>query len=97
MGLRNREDFKNKRYFFVTTTCNRWQHIFTNDTRCRIITNSLNFVANKYDARFLAYVLIRKAAPPNHLHFIIVFDGENLLGSLMRDFNRTGDPEIYFW
>jgi REP element-mobilizing transposase RayT len=60
--------------FFVTTTCNRWQHILTNDARCKIITNSLNFVANKYDARFLAYVLMRKATPPppNHLHFIIV-------------------------
>ena len=92
MGLRNREQFKDKRCFFVTTTCNSWQRIFTRKSRCDVILNSLNFVGDKYNSQILAYVLM-----PNHLHIIVVFQGENLLSNMMRDFNRTGDPEVHIW
>jgi putative transposase len=97
MGLRNRSQLKHKRCFFVTTTCNQWLHIFDSPPFFELISDSLNFVADKYNAEILGYVIMREAAPPNHLHLIVIFnDEENQLSNLMRDFNRTGDQEVYF-
>ena len=92
MGLRNRSQLKHKRCFFVTTTYNQWLHIFDSPPYFELISDSLNFVADKYNAEVLGYVFM-----PNHLHFIITFnEEENQLSNLMRDLNRTGDPEVYF-
>lgn len=95
MGLRNRNQLKHKRCFFVTTTCNQWLHIFDSNPYYDLLGSSLNFVAKKYDAAILGYVIMREAAPPNHLHFIVVFNGEeNRLSELMRDFNGLANQKF---
>jgi REP element-mobilizing transposase RayT len=70
MGLRNRSQLKHKRCFFVTTTRNHWYHIFDSPPFFELIS-SINFVAGKYNAEILGYVIM-----PNHLHFIIIFNEE---------------------
>ncbi|MEZ4902490.1 MAG: transposase [Spirosomataceae bacterium] len=90
MGLRHRNLYLNEECFFVTTTCKDWLHVFINDTYFTILIESLRFVGEKYEADYLGYVLM-----PNHLHLLIYFKKKNQLSNLMRDFNRTGGPEVH--
>jgi len=90
MGLRNRSQLKHKRCFFVTTTCNHWYHIFDSPPFFELISSSINFVAGKYNAEILGYVIM-----PNHLHFIIIFnEEENQLSNLMRDLKKFTSTHI---
>jgi putative transposase len=89
MGLRNRGDFLQEDCFFVTTSCQNFLHVFDGDSYYNILVQSLGFVGKKYEAEYLAYVLM-----PNHLHFIVYFKKENQLSSLMRDFKKFTSGEI---
>ncbi len=89
MGLRNRNDFLQENCFFVTTSCRNFLHVFGCDAHFQILTDSLKFVAKKYDADYLGYVLM-----PNHLHLIVYFRKENQLSNLMRDFKKFTSGEM---
>ena len=83
MGLRDNYLFKDKRCFFITTSCNNHLRLFLNENSYKIVADSLTFLNNKYSAQLLAYVLM-----PNHIHLILYFTGENRLSDYMRDFKK---------
>ena len=89
MGLRNRNDFLVENCFFLTTSSWNFLQVFISDSYFRILADSLKFVANKYEADYLGYVLM-----PNHLHIIVYFKKENQLSNLMRDFKKFTSVEI---
>jgi putative transposase len=89
MGLRNRTQFLDEECFFVTTTCHDWLPIFTAPAYFRVLIDSLIFVAKKYEADYLGYILM-----PNHLHLLIYFKKKNQLSNLMRDFKKFTSGEI---
>lgn len=83
MGLRNRTYFNYEQCFFITTTCYNWLKLIDDDEARDILTNSLNFLTEKYKCHLLGYVIM-----PNHLHFIIYFPVDNRLSDFMRDFKK---------
>lgn len=89
MGLRNRSLFKDEQCFFVTTTCNKWLQLIHLANGYQLIQDSLRFVNNKYSALILGYVIM-----PNHLHFILFFDKENMLSEYMRDFKKFTSTKL---
>lgn len=89
MGLRNRSTYKEERCFFVTSSFNKMIKFLNDDDNINIIISSLKFVNNKYNAHFLAYVLM-----PDHIHFVIFFEKENRLSDYMRDFKKFTSGEI---
>lgn len=89
MGLRNRTQLTDQDCFFVTTTCYKWLRIIDSPEAVNIVTDSLNFLINKYSCHILAYVIM-----PNHLHFIILFPKENRLSDFMRDFKKFTSVQL---
>ena len=83
MGLRNRNLFKEKQCFFVTTSCHQGLHLFNSDSRKLIITQSLQFISEKYKIAILGCVIM-----PNHIHMIFWFKGGNVISDAMRDFKK---------
>ncbi|WP_288424721.1 transposase [uncultured Spirosoma sp.] len=83
MGLRNRTLLTDERCFFITTTC--YQHIplLCTSSCFHLLFDSFQFYNEKYSAKLIAYVFM-----PNHIHFVIFFDGENRLIDYMRDFKK---------
>ncbi len=55
----------------------------------QMLASSLKFVATKYQADYLGYVLM-----PNHIHLIIFFRDRNELSNLMRDFKKYSSIQV---
>ena len=83
MGLCDRNQYLDEDCFFVTTTCFNWYPLLQMESCKQIVSNSINFLNNKYDAATLAYVIM-----PNHLHLIIYFKQRNQLSNWMRDLKK---------
>jgi putative transposase len=67
----------------VTTTCFKWLRVLDSAAACAIITESINFLLEKYRCCMLGYVIM-----PNHVHFILYFPEQNRLSDFMRDFKK---------
>ena len=89
MGLRNRQNFLERRCFFVTSTCYEWLYLLMNDSYFEIINDSINFYNSKYHSHLLGYVWM-----PNHIHMILYFEKQNRLSDYMRDFKKYTSGEI---
>ena len=89
MGTRHRDSFAGHRLRFITTTCNDWLPLFINEVCYRILSDSLNFVNEKYRVHTLAYVFM-----PNHIHLILLFEDGEVISSYMRDFKKFTSGEI---
>ena len=83
MGLRNRTQYLHENCFFVTTTCYRWYHLLESAESKVIVTDSINFLNEKYKTAVLSYVIM-----PNHLHLILHFNENNELSNWMRDLKK---------
>jgi putative transposase len=83
MGLRGRNQFLEEECFFVTTTCRNWYHLLEMDSCKQIVSDSFNFLNNKYKVATLGYVIM-----PNHLHMILYFKKGNQLSNWMRDLKK---------
>jgi len=68
MGLRGRNQFLDEECFFVTTTCYNWYHLLQMEVCKLTISESINFLNNKYTAATLGYVIM-----PNHIHLILYY------------------------
>ena len=68
---------------FITTTCNSWLPLFINETCYRILSDSLNFVNEKYAVHSIAYVFM-----PNHIHLILLVEDGEIIPAYMRDFKK---------
>jgi putative transposase len=89
MSTRIREHIKFYNCFFVTTTFNSWINILKSDSYYQILTESLNFCSEKYNADIISYVLM-----PNHIHLILFFNNEAKLPDFMRDFKKFTSAKI---
>jgi len=89
MSLRNRENFKDYRCFFITTTCNNFFNLFKSEEYFKILYHSFDFLNKKYVAHLSGYVFM-----PNHIHVILYFENENRLSDYMRDFKKYTSGEI---
>jgi len=89
MGLRNKKLYHNSNIFFITTTCYEWLHLFTIGNSMQILSESLNFCANKYHAAILGYVLM-----PNHIHLILYFPTGIKRIDFMRDFKKFTSTKV---
>ncbi|MGB4773800.1 MAG: transposase [Daejeonella sp.] len=89
MGLRNRNQFKDKICFFVTTTCHHWICFLGTVKRKLIVAESLNFVQKKYNISILGYVIM-----PNHIHLLLYFNIDNKLSDAMRDLKKYTSTHI---
>jgi putative transposase len=69
-------------YFFVTTSFAERKALGNIDGVYNIISKSINFHAEKTNARILAYVLM-----PSHIHLVVQINGR-ILSSFMRDFKK---------
>ena len=83
MSLRGRSQFVDQDCFFVTTTCYQFYHLLQSDECRQIVSDSINFLNNKYSSCVLGYVLM-----PNHIHLIIYFKKLNQLSGWMRDLKK---------
>jgi putative transposase len=83
MGLRNRGMLVDEQCFFVTTTCYKHIQLLATEEAKNILSNSLNFLTEKYQCHILGYVIM-----PNHLHMILYFQADNRLSDFMRDFKK---------
>jgi putative transposase len=83
MGLRGRTLYPEADCFFVTTTCYKWYHLLPTDSCKRIVTDSINFLNQKYASSLLGYVIM-----PNHIHLILFFKNGNRLSDWMRDLKK---------
>jgi putative transposase len=83
MGLKRHEDYKGENCFFVTTTCFNFNKFLASEQAKLELSQSINFLNNKYQADTLGYVIM-----PNHLHKIIYFKQQNFLSDWMRDLKK---------
>src|SRR6478735_4312150 len=83
MGLRGRNQFLDEECFFVTTTCYNWYKLLEMETCKLIVSESINFLNDKYFAATLGYVIM-----PNHIHLILYFKKGNQLSNWMRDLKK---------
>jgi len=83
MGLRGRNQFLDEECFFVTTTCYNWYHLLQMEVCKLTISESINFLNNKYTAATLGYVIM-----PNHIHLILYYKKGNQLSNWMRDLKK---------
>jgi putative transposase len=89
MGLRNKQYYHDKKIFFITSTCHKWLPLFIVGDAMEILSESLNFCANKYHADILGYVLM-----PNHIHLILHLAEGSKRGDLLRDFKKFTSTKI---
>src|SRR6267154_3462220 len=83
MSLRGRTEFLDEDCFFVTTTCYQWYHLLEMEACKLTVSESINFLNNKYNSSILGYVIM-----PNHIHLIIYFRKSNQLSNWMRDLKK---------
>ncbi len=89
MGLYHKQLYHDKNIFFITTTCHDWLQLLMIGNSMQIVSESLNFYANKYEASILGYVLM-----PNHIHLIVYFlMGEDRVG-FIRDLKKYTSIKI---
>lgn len=89
MGLRGRTLYPDADCFFVTTTCYKWYHLLASDSCKKIVTDSINFLNQKYASSLLGYVIM-----PNHIHLILFFKQGNRLSDWMRDLKKFTSIKI---
>ena len=77
--------------YFITSTIVEWVDIFTRPVYKNIIVDSLKYCQEHKGLDIYAWVLMS-----NHLHAIVSAREGYKLSDILRDFNRTGVPEIYF-
>lgn len=77
--------------YFITTTVIDWIDVFSRPIYKEIIVDSLKYCQAKKGLEIYAWVLMS-----NHLHAIVRAKSGFNLSDILRDFNRTGVPEIYF-
>ena len=66
-----------------------WLHLLLDDTYYTVISESMNFYCDKYNARVYGYVWM-----PNHIHCLLYFDDSTLMPSMMRDFKKFTSMQI---
>ena len=77
--------------YFITSTIVEWVDVFTRPVYKNIIVDSLKYCQEHKGLDIYAWVLMS-----NHLHAIVSAREGYKLSDILRDFNRTGVPEIYF-
>ncbi|HEV8511961.1 MAG TPA: transposase [Cyclobacteriaceae bacterium] len=89
MGLSGRNQFLDEECFFVTTTCYNWYNLLEMDSCKHTVSESINFLNNKYFAATLGYVIM-----PNHIHLILYFKKGNQLSNWMRDLKKFTSTKV---
>ncbi len=69
--------------YFITCTVVDWISVFTVDSYCRIVLNSLAYVRANKKTQLNAYVLM-----PTHLHAVLWPEKGVSLSDILRDFKR---------
>jgi len=69
--------------YFITCTVVDWVSVFTIDSYCRIILNSLDYIRANKKTQLNAYVLM-----PTHLHAVLWPEKGVSLSDISRDFKR---------
>lgn len=77
---------QSKLYFISVSTVN-WIDVFTRNIYKDIVVESLKYCIKEKDLELYAWVIMRSAAQPKHIHLIIGTRGE-LLQNIMRDFKK---------
>jgi putative transposase len=68
--------------------------VFTRKDYIDILLDSLRFCQQEKGLKIYAWVVMRNAAQTNHIHLIVQSD-KVPLSDIIRDFKRTGVPEVY--
>jgi len=89
MSTRQRNWLKYFNCFFITTTFKDWLPLFINEDYYKIVTDSLLFCLNKYNASLISYVLM-----PTHIHLILFFNDKIDVSGFMRDMKKFTSVEI---
>lgn len=89
MSLRNRKLNDNYNIFFITTTCYKFMKLLNVGNSLEIVSESIRFCNNKFNARLLGYVLM-----PNHIHLLLHFENNENRASYMRDFKKFTATKI---
>ena len=74
--------------YFITSTVHQWADVFTRQDYVNILIESLKFCQKEKGLKIYAWVIMRKAAPSNHIHLIIQSEDVHL-SDIIRDF-KTG-------
>jgi putative transposase len=81
MGRRGREQLKDQRLFFVTTTARGFEPVFGEKRRARAMRDLIFEVVERHRALLFGYVVM-----PNHIHLLVgVQAGGAGLSRLMKD------------
>ncbi len=75
--------------YFITSTVHQWVDVFTRKDYIDILLDSLRFCQQEKGLKIYAWVIMT-----NHIHLIVQSD-KVPLSDIIRDFNRTGVPEVY--
>mgnify|MGYP006335204673 FL=1 len=57
--------------YFITSTVHQWADVFTRQDYVNILIESLKFCQKEKGLKIYVWVIMRKAAPSNHIHLII--------------------------
>ncbi|MBI9072548.1 MAG: transposase [Melioribacteraceae bacterium] len=84
MGRRNRTNFEEEQFYFVTTTIKDFKNIFKYEECCKILISNIKHYQLKYEYEILGYVIM-----PNHFHWIVRTKPEKgTISSIMRDVKK---------
>ncbi len=86
---RNRVNIEQYACYFITTTMVDWLHLLLDDTYYTVLSDSMNYYCDKYNARVYGYVWM-----PNHIHCLLYFEDASLMPSLLRDFKKFTSAQI---
>ena len=74
---------------FVTTTIAGYKQVFTNDSYCDIVIQNLDHYRTAKNVALLGYVVM-----PEHLHAILLPQGEETISGFMRDFKKYVSKQV---
>ena len=86
---RNRINIGLYPFYFITTTMVDWLHLLLDDSYYTVLSESMNFCCDKYNARVYGYVWM-----PNHIHCLLYFEDSLLMPSMLRDFKKFTSGQI---
>ncbi|MBU1100104.1 MAG: transposase [Bacteroidetes bacterium] len=90
MPLRGRSNLTDESIFFVTTTVNNFQKVFSIEECCNVLINNIKHYQKRYNFSILAYVIM-----PHHFHWIVIVDTKKgTISDVMRDIKKYSAWDI---